>query len=160
MTPKCTPTLGVAFVWEFWMFTALVGKANKHQIGLSWHHRKVLKLRCLKCLHIVHLYLICMSYDQKKGQESNCRNPSLGLATKARACKGVGQERKLNSHISCSQECKRVWGNEHSHSQANSHFGSWNFGGFSNFQRMIVGVKTHWIEKFLISLEIFWNFDV
>jgi hypothetical protein len=30
-----------------------------------------------------------------------CCNPSLGLATKARACKSVGQER--------SQECERVW---------------------------------------------------
>jgi hypothetical protein len=31
---------------------------------------------------------------QKKGRESNCqcRNPSLGFTTKARACKGAGQE--------------------------------------------------------------------
>jgi len=33
--------------------------------------KKVLKLRCLKCLCIVHLNLICMSYDQKKKWESN-----------------------------------------------------------------------------------------
>ncbi len=33
MTPKCTPTLGVALVWELWMFRILVGRANKHQIG-------------------------------------------------------------------------------------------------------------------------------
>jgi hypothetical protein len=32
---------------------------------------KVLKLRCSKGLHIFHLDLICMSYDQKKGWESN-----------------------------------------------------------------------------------------
>jgi hypothetical protein len=32
---------------------------------------------------------------------------------------------KPGSHISCSQECKRVWGSELSHSQVNSHFGSW-----------------------------------
>ncbi len=30
--------------------------------------KKVLKCRCLKCPCIVHLDLICMSYDQKKGQ--------------------------------------------------------------------------------------------
>jgi len=30
-----------------------------------------LKSRCLKCLHFVHLKLICMSYDQKKRRESN-----------------------------------------------------------------------------------------
>jgi hypothetical protein len=29
--------------------------------------------------------------------------------------------------------------------------------GFPNFQKVIVGVKTHWIEKFLISLESFWK---
>jgi hypothetical protein len=33
--------------------------------------RKVLNPRWLKCPHIVHLNLICMSYDQKKGRESN-----------------------------------------------------------------------------------------
>jgi len=32
---------------------------------------KVLKCRCLKCPHIVCLNLICMSYDEKKGWESN-----------------------------------------------------------------------------------------
>jgi hypothetical protein len=31
---------------------------------------------------------------------------------------------KPGSHISCSQECKRVWGNEPSHSQVNFHLGS------------------------------------
>jgi hypothetical protein len=33
MIPKCIPTLGVAFMWELWMFEPLVGKAKKHQIG-------------------------------------------------------------------------------------------------------------------------------
>jgi hypothetical protein len=44
-------------------------------------------------------------YDHKivKGHD-----PNLGLTTKARACKGAGQERKPGSHISCSRECKRV----------------------------------------------------
>ncbi len=66
MIPKCTPTLGVAFVWKLRMFRALVGKANKHQIGPQDTIRKVLKHKCLKCLHIVYLDLICMSYDKKK----------------------------------------------------------------------------------------------
>jgi hypothetical protein len=30
-----------------------------------------------------------------------CRNPSLGLATKARACKVVGQEKKLGNERKC-----------------------------------------------------------
>jgi hypothetical protein len=32
---------------------------------------KVLKFRCLKCPHIVHLNLKCMSYDPKKSRDSN-----------------------------------------------------------------------------------------
>ncbi len=71
MTPKCTPTLRVAFIWELRTFKVLVGKANKHQIEPPWHHIKVLKCRCLKYLHIVHLNLIHMNYDQKKRHESN-----------------------------------------------------------------------------------------
>jgi hypothetical protein len=44
-----------------------------------------------------------------------CCNPSLGS----------GPRGKPKSHISCSRECKRLWGNEPSHSQVNSHVGSW-----------------------------------
>jgi hypothetical protein len=33
--------------------------------------KKVLKRRCLKCPYIVHLDMICISYDQKNGHESN-----------------------------------------------------------------------------------------
>jgi hypothetical protein len=90
----------------------------------------------------------------------NCRNPSLGFTTKVRACKGVGQKSEPKSHISCSQECKRVWGNEPSHSQMNSHFGNWSPNGLPNLQRVIIRVKTHWIEMFFISLKRSWNIDV
>ncbi len=41
------------------------------KIGSQDTIKKVLKCWCLKCLHIVHLDLICMSYDQKKGRELN-----------------------------------------------------------------------------------------
>jgi hypothetical protein len=88
-----------------------------------------------------------------------CHNLGLGLTTKARVYKGAGQD-WVRGHISCSWECKRVWGNKPSHSQVNSHFGSWHHSGFPNFQRAIVEAKTHWIEKFLISLESSWNIDV
>jgi hypothetical protein len=88
-----------------------------------------------------------------------CRNPSLGLATKARACNGTGQEwsPKITSHAPENVgECE----NEQSHSQMSSHFGNWNPGGLSNLHRTIAGVKTHHIEKLFISLEIYWNEDV
>ncbi len=54
---------------------------------------------------------------------------------------------KLGSHISCSQEWRRVWGNEPSHSQMNSHFGSWGPNGVPNLQRAITWVKIQWIEE-------------
>jgi hypothetical protein len=41
------------------------------KLGLHDTIKKILKLRCLKCPHIVHLDLIFMSYDQKKRCESN-----------------------------------------------------------------------------------------
>ncbi len=46
---------------------------RKTSTKLSLHDtiRKVLKHICLKCLHIVHLDLIYMNYDQKNGWESN-----------------------------------------------------------------------------------------
>jgi hypothetical protein len=36
-----------------------------------------------------------------------------------------------------------------------STLGVWNLGGLLNFQRIIAGVKTQWIEEFLISLKIY-----
>jgi hypothetical protein len=69
MTPKCTPTLGVALMRELRMFRALVRRSNKHKIGPPNNIKKVLKLRCFKCPCMVHLNLICMNYDQKKGRE-------------------------------------------------------------------------------------------
>ncbi len=38
--------------------------------------------------------------------------------------------------------------------------GSWSSGGLLNLQKVIAGVKSHWIEVFLISLKIYWNVDV
>jgi hypothetical protein len=56
-----------------------------------------------------------------------CCNPSLGLVTKARACKVIGQKGAQKSHhmLLGLQRMQRVWGNEPSHSQVNSHCGSW-----------------------------------
>jgi hypothetical protein len=72
MIPKCTPTLGVAFVQKSQVSIALV----EEQINTKWGPHDIieffLKCRYLKCPYIVHLNLKCMSTnDQKKGQESN-----------------------------------------------------------------------------------------
>jgi len=71
MILKCTLTLGITFAWKLQMCRALVGKVNKHQIGPHDTIRKVLQRKCFKCHRIVHLDLLCISYDQKKGRESN-----------------------------------------------------------------------------------------
>ncbi len=81
------------------------------------------------------------------------RNPSLGLATKTRACKGADQQwsPRVTFHAIESWQCKRVWENEHSHSQMNSHFESWTPDGLSMdfriFKERLQGSKP--IRKFL-----------
>ncbi len=57
----------------------------------------------------------------------------------------------------CARKCE---GMNPPHSQVSSHFGSWNPNGLLNLQKVITWDKTHWIEKFLISLENYWNLNV
>jgi hypothetical protein len=56
---------------------------------------------------------------------SLCRNPSLGFATKTKGLARLWAKRNPESHTACSWECRKVWRNEPSHSQSNSHFGRW-----------------------------------
>jgi hypothetical protein len=49
---------------------------------------------------------------------------ALGLQPRQRLTKAWAK-REPRSHISCFQECKKVWGNEPPHSQMSSHFGNW-----------------------------------
>jgi hypothetical protein len=86
-----------------------------------------------------------------------CHDPNLGLATKAKAWKSAGQECNLKITFALPRVWVRVWGNEPTHSQMDSHFGSWNPYGAPNFQRVIWRVKTHWIKKKIMPLESSWN---
>jgi hypothetical protein len=52
-------------VQSFWL-----ERLKKHQIEPLGHHLKSLEPQ-MKCFCIVHLDMICMGYDQKKGHESN-----------------------------------------------------------------------------------------
>jgi hypothetical protein len=75
---------------------------------------------------------------------------TLGLGSRPR--QGLAKVRaksELESHISYSQECKKVRGNEPPHSQVNSHFGSWSPNGLLNFQREIARVKTNGLICYL-----------
>jgi len=77
-----------------------------------------------------------------------CRNLSLGLVTKVRACKVAGQERKPGSE----RKCEGM--NPHTPKGAST-LGVWNPSGLPNLQKAIARVKTQWIEEFLIPLEIY-----
>jgi len=72
--------------------------------------------------------------------------------TTARTCKVAGQE-----EAGSEGKCEGM--NPHTPKGA-SILGVWSPDGLPNFHRVIVGVKTQWIEKFFISLEISWNLNV
>jgi hypothetical protein len=84
--------------------------------------RKVLKRRCLKCPCIVHLDLICMSYDKKKGQKSNWKFDSspqtpwkqgsteLWLSCAIHHWKDIFEGYKiLPSHLQNRLDLKKIW---------------------------------------------------
>ncbi len=52
--------------------------------------------------------LFCKVGRRGGGKLKGCRNPSLGLATKAKGLQGCGPRERPESHITCSQECQRV----------------------------------------------------
>jgi hypothetical protein len=95
---------------------------------------------------------------------SICCNLSLGLVIEARAYKVEGQEWAWESHfmIPRVQKSVREWT-----LTLPSELPFWELKsqwtpefGLSNFQRPIAGIKSHWIETFLISLESSWNVNV
>jgi hypothetical protein len=73
--------------------------------------------------------------------------------TKAKACKGVGQEWSPGVTFHARGKCRKMWGNEPAHSQMNSHFGSWSFDGFSNFQKAIVGSKLSNFQRAIVGVK-------
>ncbi len=80
----------------------------------------------------------------------NCRNPSFGLATKARGCKVASQEGSpgVMPHAPRSvRECEGI----DLHTPKGTP--TLAVGVLVDFQRTMVGVKTQWIEDLFISLE-------
>jgi hypothetical protein len=122
---------------------------------LSWYvvikatlgPRPTLKLSCsFQCSSTFSLYHLCvfpkLNINWVEHLLTILLQPSFGLATKARACKGESQEWAQESHFMLLgvQESAREWT---PHSQMNSHFGSWSPNGLLNFQRAITRAKTH-----------------
>ncbi len=83
-------------------------------------------------------------------------DPNLGLMTKAKAWKGADQKCNLGITFAL----LRMWKNQPTHFQLNSHIRSWNPYGVLNIQKGILGVKTYWIKEFFVPLEISRNVDV
>jgi hypothetical protein len=81
-----------------------------------------------------------------------CHNPSLGLMTKARACKVAGQEESSGITPHAPGNVGKCEGMNPHTSKRSFHFGSWSLGGLPNIHRVIAGVKTQWIKEFLKSL--------
>ncbi len=100
----------------------------------------------------IHKYIYSIHWYNKV-IVSFCHNSSLGLATKAKGLVRLKAKRKPGSHTTWSRECRKVWENEPSNSQGNSHFGRWSPSEFLNLQNAIAVVKTHWLEEFFISSE-------
>ncbi len=94
--------------------------------------------------------------NKKNGAFFDVERSVITLALGSRPRQGLARVRAKKE----AWECRRVRRNEPSHSQVNSHFGSWSLNGLSNLQKSIAGVKTHWIRKFFISLEISQNLNV
>jgi hypothetical protein len=86
-----------------------------------------------------------------------CCNLNLGLAMKVRAYKVVGQEWSLRVTF-------HVLGSVGESEGLNPHTPKWALTlgvgvlmDFQIFKGQLQGVKTHWIEKFIILLESSWN---
>jgi hypothetical protein len=77
---------------------------------------------------------------------------TLGLRPKQGPGKVRAESATWESH-SHFQKCKRVWRNESTHSQVDSHFGNWNPSGLPNIHRAVWKIKIHLIENFLIPFE-------
>jgi hypothetical protein len=82
---------------------------------------------------------------------------TLALGLRPRQGQGCKPRGRLGSHITWSRECKECEG-------MNPHTPNWTPmlgvgipNGLLNLQSAIAGVKTHRLEKFFLSLEIYWS---
>jgi hypothetical protein len=100
-------------------------------------------IRIIVIVDITHSTKDVLTIWKGPDWESFCHNPSLGLSTKARACKGAGQEWSPGVTLHAPKRL-RVWESgkiEAPHSQVNSHFGIWTPDALPNLRKEITGVK-------------------
>ncbi len=99
---------------------------------------------CQNCISPLVSWPLPWAHDQSKGLQR------------------CGPKMKLGSHILCSRQCKRMWGNEPTHTQVGSHFGNWNSDGLPNFRKKFQGPKLinsrapYTIERFLKRRFLTW----
>jgi len=84
-----------------------------------------------------------------------CHNPKLGLTTKARVCKVANQKGSSGVMPHAPGSVKECEGIGLHTPKGTPTLGSWSPGGLLNVQKTILRIKTQWIEKFFISLEIY-----
>jgi hypothetical protein len=136
---------------KWWTKQQNLGKGNKlYFVIIFFYLKKFLRNKCY----------IFVNNSKKIGHRCvvMCCNFSLGLTTKARPYKGAGQEWSSGITFHAPESLGKCEG-------MSPHTPKWAPilgipNGFANFQKVIVGVKIHWIKKFLTSLKVFWNVNV
>jgi len=83
-TPKGASTLGVGVLMDSRMFRERLQESKLNGSNFFYIIGNILKLKCLKSVHITHLDIWNTSYGQKKGRESNWQFDSRPLKVRNR----------------------------------------------------------------------------
>ncbi len=110
--------------------TKLESKSMPYVFVGNYESTKTYRLMCVETKRIIKNRDVMFIEGSKKKMWC-VATLALGLQPRQGLAK-VRAKSDPGNHISCSQECKKVGGNEPPHSQVNSHFGSWNPNGLPN----------------------------
>jgi hypothetical protein len=87
----------------------------------------------------IHIFHPILRMDPLDGW---CCDLIIKFVTKGKAWKGAGRNCNLGITFN-SWKCKRMWGNDPTHSQVDSHFGNWSLYEIPYIQKVISRVKIH-----------------
>jgi len=127
--------------WRFWIYMSFSSIICLFLISKLEILNKIIficTLYSITSLNTVVILLCSSNFASTPYTNPNvlCCNPSLGLRNKAKGLQGCEPRGKPKNHTACFRECRKVWGNEPSHSQGNSqgnsHFGKWSPNGVPN----------------------------
>jgi hypothetical protein len=113
---------------------------------------------CIVIWNMVVLTIIIFIIKSPHIDMPNVATLTLGSQPRQRVRKlRVKMETRESHHM---LRVQKMWRNEPSHSQVNSHYGSWSSKWtFESSNRNSRG-QTHQLEKFFITLKSYWNINV